>query len=351
MYNGYKIVVNTAAGRRRYMKYLMSYVLSSDIVDRYDLWINTHNVADIEFFKRLADKFHKINLVWQPDMIVNGNKSINAFYRQCVDEETIYFKLDDDIVWMEPDLIEKMVKFRIDNPSYFLVSPLVINNSISSYILQVHGKLPLVKYYNASASHKILWRSGSFALELHRWFIDNFLKSRKYQSLYTGKQEMGITRFSINSILWFGCDMKKFDGIVDGDDEEFLSCIYPSKNNLTNCWNGDALLSHFAFFTQRYELDKSDILFQYGKHIEDGLDGALIKNVFETIKIVLNTIDSDINEIMKQSSPYKKVVTLKTRRKKIKNDLKSYISYLSMFFKPKKIYILDNLIDKKRDIL
>lgn len=51
MYNNYRIVVNTAAGRRRYMQYLIPFVISSEIVDRYDIWVNTHNGADIEFFK------------------------------------------------------------------------------------------------------------------------------------------------------------------------------------------------------------------------------------------------------------------------------------------------------------
>ena len=50
MYQNYKVVVNTAAGRRRYMQYLIPYVLASDIVDRYDLWINTMNCQDIAFF-------------------------------------------------------------------------------------------------------------------------------------------------------------------------------------------------------------------------------------------------------------------------------------------------------------
>ena len=67
MLGKYKVVVNTAAGRRRYMQYLVPFILSSDIVDRYDIWINTHNGADIEFFRRIAEMYPKINLVWQPD--------------------------------------------------------------------------------------------------------------------------------------------------------------------------------------------------------------------------------------------------------------------------------------------
>lgn len=83
MYKNYKVVVNTAAGRRRYMQYLIPYIVSSEIVDRYDIWINTHNGADIEFFKQVAAKFPVVNLVWQPDGVVNGNASINAFLQKA----------------------------------------------------------------------------------------------------------------------------------------------------------------------------------------------------------------------------------------------------------------------------
>lgn len=64
MYQNYKVVVNTAAGRRRYMQYLVPPILNADIVDRYDIWVNTHNMVDIEFFKKLAKKYPKVNLVW-----------------------------------------------------------------------------------------------------------------------------------------------------------------------------------------------------------------------------------------------------------------------------------------------
>lgn len=340
MYNDYKVVVNTAAGRRRYMKYLIPYVLSSSVVDRYDIWINTHNSADIEFFKRLAEQFEKINLVWQPDGVVNGNKTINAFYKQCTEENTIYFKLDDDIVWMEEDLIEKMVKFRVDNPDYFLVSPLVINNSLSTYLLQVHGKISLLKYYNASASHRVLWKNGSFALQLHQWFIDKFLKTKNYSKLYFGTQEMGLTRFSINAILWFGDTMKKFDGIVEGDDEEFLSCIYPSSNGLINCWNGNAILSHFAFFTQRYELDKSDILLKYGEIMTEEWNGTSKMEIYKEIMQMLQSIDSNIKNIMSVPSPYKKVVTLKATRKRMMLNFKLYLKYIERNKLFKRNYIL-----------
>lgn len=326
MYKQYRIVVNTAAGRRRYMQYLIPYIVSSGIVDRYDIWVNTHNGADIEFFKQVAAKFPVVNLVWQPDGVVNGNASINAFYKDCVEPDTIYFKLDDDIIWMEPGLIEKMVAFRIDNPQYFLVSPLVINNSLSTYLLEMDGKIKLDDYYNACAGHSVLWCSGIFAQELHEWFLNKYLRTGNWETLHVGRKEMGMTRFSINAVLWFGDEMRKFGGIVPGDDEEFLSCIYPTQHGMSNAWNGDAIVAHFAFFTQREQLDKANILEKYGKVCrEQAVADKLLDECFSEVKNILDAVNVDEQELMQRKSPYRRVIKPVSWRSRLKKLLPAWI--------------------------
>ena len=91
MYRGYKIVANSAAGRRRYMQWLVPYVIACEEIDRYDIWIHTHNGADIEFFKQLAGAFPKVNLVWQPNGEVKNISTINPFYRFCCEDKTTRF--------------------------------------------------------------------------------------------------------------------------------------------------------------------------------------------------------------------------------------------------------------------
>jgi hypothetical protein len=271
MFKGYKVVCATPAGRRRYMQYLIPQIISNKLVDRYDIWLNTTDKQDIEFFRILAQKFSKINLVYQPEGIINGNLSINAFFRNAIDKGTIYFRLDDDIVWFEPDLIKKMLQFRLSNPEYFLVSPLIINNALCTYILQNAGKIKLDKYYPAHCADSVLWRSGDFAAQLHDWFLTNYLYQQKYQKLYCGKHPIALNRFSINAILWFGADMHKFNGLVpsDTDDEEWLSVVKPTSLGRANCINGDAIAAHFAFYPQRKILDKSNILERYGIYIKE----------------------------------------------------------------------------------
>lgn len=319
MYNGYKVVVNTAAGRRRYMQYLIPYIVSCPSVDRYDIWINTHNGADIEFFRQIAAKYPVINLVWQPDGVVNGNASINAFYKDCVEPRTIYFKLDDDIIWMEPGLIEKMVDFRINNPDCFLVSPLVINNALSTYLLQIDDKIKLKAYCNSNSSHRVLWKSGRFALDLHKWFLENYLKPAKWSELHVGSKRMGMTRFSINAILWMGDEMVKFKGIVPGDDEEFMSCIYPTSKGMANAWNGDAIVAHFAFFTQREYLDAEHILEQYGEECHRiWAKDPVLHEADEVVQRIIKNINENEAELISRPSPYKKVEKKTTFRSWIK---------------------------------
>jgi hypothetical protein len=305
MIDNYKIVCNTAAGRRRYMQYLIPFVVANDIVDRYDIWINTTNKQDIAFFKILSEKFPKINLVYQPDGVVDGNKSINAFFRKCIEEDTIYFRLDDDIIWMEPDMIAKMVRFRIDNPDYFIVSPLVINNAICTYILQNAGKIKLNKYYPARANEDTLWGSGQFSAQLHEWFLNTQLPDKQYENLYCKKHPIALNRFSINSILWFGHEMKKFEGIVLGDEEEWLSVIKPTALGAVNCINGDAIAVHFAFYTQRKQLDKLKILNRYGTFLtKEWEQDGLMSKINQTVQAAMREVEERKVEILAKPSIY-----------------------------------------------
>ena len=238
------------------------------------------------------------------------------------------------------NLIEKMVEFRISNPGYFVVSPLVINNSLSTYLLQIEGELKLKEYCNADSSHSILWRSGRFAADLHNWFLNNYLIPNKWALLHMGTKPMGMTRFSINSILWFGDEMRKFKGEVPGDDEEFLSCIYPTTQGLANAWNGDAIVAHFAFFTQREELDKMGILERYGEYcLNEWAKEPTMKRISDSIQKVMIEVAQKANELETRPSPYQKVVVKQTIRSKVKKIIPKFI-----------LAIRDNIRSKNADI-
>ena len=179
MRNGYNIVAVTAAGRRQYMKFLIPHILKSDMIDRYDIWVNTMSKLDIAFFKELENKYSKVNLVYQPDGKINGIASINAF---------------------------------------FLVSPIVINNGLCAYALYNSGKLKLSRYLKAYMEDVAGWCSPKFSEKYHRWFYD-IIKSNCVEDVMISNKEIAMNRFSINAVSFFGSSFNEFSGEVVGDDE------------------------------------------------------------------------------------------------------------------------------------
>ncbi|MFA6677398.1 MAG: hypothetical protein WCS34_07385 [Bacteroidales bacterium] len=333
MYQDYKIVCTIASGRRKYMQYLMPQLLENNVVDRYDLWINTLDLLDIEFFKELDKRYPKINLVLQPEMNVSGISSINSFYHKCTDEDTIYIKIDDDVIWLEPDFFEKMINFRINHPNYFIVSPLVINNPLSTYILQNSEILKLTKYVHPDSKGKLIWRSGLFAKQIHEWFLNNYLIPNKYKDLYCGTKEVAINRMSINAILWFGKDMKAFGGDVPGDDEEFLSVIKPTQLGKSNGFNCDCIISHFAFGPQRQFLDKVNILEQYGSFLhKEWAQNIHMKELDDSIQEIMSDISKNKKSILTNKCPYrsnKQKTTIRSIFKKYKATIRYWNCCLS----------------------
>lgn len=328
MYGKYKVVACTAAGRRRYMQYLMPYVLGDDVVDRYDIWVNTTDMQDIEFFRQMAACQPKVRLVWQPDGVVRGIASINRFYRDCTEQDTIYIKVDDDVVWMERGTLGRLAAFRVAHPEAFVVSPMVVNNAICSYIWQAMGVVSFGRYYNAACNHRVMWKRGQFALALHRWFLAGMNAGADFaKRLHVGPRPVACNRFSINLVAWFGTDFAKFGGVVEGDDEEFISCTRPAAEGRVCLFDGDNVVAHFAFASQRDVLDGAGILEAYGDYVGRELaDDA----VWADVRRCMADVEARAAEIAAKPCPYTVPPTTAKQRlrrafKKCQKSLRNYV--------------------------
>ena len=266
----YKRVIVIPAGRQIYMEVLMKHIRAqkshnSHCFDSLEIWMNTTNNADLAYFKTLQ-KDHWVTLVECP-VPVNGNGSIYSFFKKCVDRDTVYLRLDDDVVWLEHDFIDRMFKFRIDHPSYFLVYGNIINNAVVSYLHQRHGKIGydrgIVSYSSWDA---VGWEDGgSFAEYLHRAFIKS-IDEKTTEAWKFGTWELcDNERVSINCISWFGAEFAKFDGEVGTEEEQWLASDGPKSFSKMNAIYGDAICAHFAFYTQRQHLDGTDLLKLYDR--------------------------------------------------------------------------------------
>ena len=262
MFEGYRVVAVTPAGRRRYMELLVPQILASNLVDRYDIWVNTADPADIAFFEGLAAKYQRVRLMAQPDGKAPGVPAIHGFHRLAMDVDTIYIRFDDDIVWLEPGFFEALLRFRVDHPDHFLVMPLIINNAVCSNLLQTLGKIAPWRHIHTNCFDRIGWGQPEFAVALHRFLLD-LIRRGETARLHSGAHVVALNRFSIHSISWFGRDLAPFGGEVRVEEEEDMSAAIPARLRRTNCFCTDTIAAHFAFFTQRAWIDRSGILEQY----------------------------------------------------------------------------------------
>ncbi len=267
MFQNYKIVAVTPAGRQKYLEILVPYILKNrNIIDEYHLWVNTNNASDINYMQNLANVFPEFIKLFFLDIQPSGNETIRFFFQNCIERNTIYIRIDDDICFIERNAIDLLLKFRIENPSYFLVYANIINNSICSYISQKQGNLDFSKgnlTYNVFCERG--WKSGEIASLIHSKFIkdyrNNLLNSYKYERWVLSDFE----RVSVNFITWFGKDFYEFNGIIeDLDEEKWLSVDKPKYINKHNCICGSAIVSHYSYHMQREYLElKTSILQEY----------------------------------------------------------------------------------------
>ena len=77
----------------------------------------------------------------------------------------------------------------------------------------------------------------------HKFLLDNIDNLDLFR---VANSEISGIRFSINSISWFGVDMKYLNFTIF-DDEQQLSCDIPRILGLKNCIMGNVLCAHYAF--------------------------------------------------------------------------------------------------------
>lgn len=278
-YRGYKVVCFTPSGRKRTQSILVDNLSRfTDIIDEYQVWMNTDNsqVEDQQWLRSLPDTYEWITVVDRPKGVEKlSPKQMNTgyFYVNTTEEDTIYIRFDDDIVFIDDNFFQNLLDFRIDNPDYFLVMANIWNNAIISYIHQQLGTVPDEPYRveEPFCMDPIGWRNGKFAELLHRTLIDK-IRSGTGQTLYFDRADLtNVDRFSISCFCFFGKDFAKFrgivgqrrEGIIRHDEEVWLTEVYPTLNDKLNTICGSALVAHYSFFAQRPYLDTLDILQKY----------------------------------------------------------------------------------------
>jgi len=278
MFQGRKVVICVPSGRYRYMRILLPYLLSSrhaDVIDEIRLWVNTDVGSDLEYFIRMEKTYPKIKRVLPLGQLNKAlydakrdhyqyNDSIYRFYNACIEENTIYVKIDDDICFVHDDFFKHMLQAVIDREEQnFACVGNVFNIPYTSKLQQDRGTLDdKLGHSTGDPRCPIACTNGEFAAHIHKSFL-RFVEEEDVESLYFTSHYLS-GRQRIGTMAWTGENFQQFGGKVGPRDEVELTTRIPEML-LKPIWIvGDAVISHFAFSHQRAVLeDQTNILGRY----------------------------------------------------------------------------------------
>ncbi len=310
MIEGYKIKPFVPAGRRQTLQILVRYFQKHrDIIDEVMLWLNTDVESDIDYIRDIAkrDSLFKVYEIPEGYKFFHRGEmtpedrsrkdygplqwNTGRFFEYCTDPDTIYIRFDDDIVYIEDDYFQNIVRFRIENPEYWVVFGNIWNNAIISFLHQQEGNIDN-RYGECTTwcMDDIGWGNGNFAEYIHELLLSK-VKDGSIKDLYLkggvdDEQENRVqwdgkgylltdaSRFSISNFAFFGKDYAMFEGrFEDLDEEVWLTEKAPIMFDRLNAICPDALVSHFTFSPHQkpHIMTNTDLLKRYDKLSKDEL--------------------------------------------------------------------------------
>ncbi|MBK0329332.1 hypothetical protein I5535_18820 [Rhodobacteraceae bacterium F11138] len=267
MFEGYRVVALVPGGRRAYLKALIPHLVRQTRLDEIRILINTKVDRDIAYMQSLESDLIKVTPL--PDGIEPiGIRTVNHLYADAQDPDTIYIKIDDDVVYVHEDALEILLADRVADRKPFFTSPMVINNTICAHILQRHRKIDFIARYIPATAGGFMHSDVPPARRLHEFFLDK-VEQGAVSDLHVPDQIVATVRFSINCICFFGADMAKFNGTIpviwrsQAIDEEYLSVHAPATLQTYNKIVGRAFVVHHSFGPQTSGMNKTRILHAY----------------------------------------------------------------------------------------
>jgi len=269
MYQNYKIVIITPAGREKYLSFFKKFMyrkIADGLIDSWDLWLNTINPTDIAYIRSMAAENSKVKIYELDEPITPTWESYNAlqthkFMKFAQDDDTIYIRIDDDIGWVEEGALEKIIQARIDHPDAFAIYPNVINSTMCNSWHQEIGALSeeagIVRKESQHPEDKDWAYLDAFSYtsaEFYKHIFNTFKKRYEENSLYAyylpSKSFDDYKHFSICSLCWWGRD--KID--CGPNEEAQMAWELPEKLKRPVWFCGDALVYHLFYHTQRESL-------------------------------------------------------------------------------------------------
>ena len=288
-----KVIIITPAGRKNTLSILKTWLERSftlfpiTLFHEWHLLVNTKDKNDLDYIKELTRNNPWIKAVeHNPTDIQDGIAGIGThLVNYPWEDNTIYLRLDDDIVYIPPYSIAEVVNTVVNAESDVLfVSCNVINNAICAYYQQQNNLIP--KKFGIIQPLRgcpLVWNTPKFTEKLHYKFINTLdfvsLSHTTSNKNYFEMPDYVLTHnqipdgISTNAIAFFGKNIKKAISICKNGflhrEERAISIDAPKELEMKIMIAGKAIVSHYSFFTQKEYLDNNtDILLSY-KHIAE----------------------------------------------------------------------------------
>ncbi len=209
-----KVVMTVFAGRRANLEIQFKYVdelLSRGLLTEYHIMDNTKTPEDREFIRSFRKKYQIIPATGYNDYYEHYSK-VKA------NENDVYIKIDDDIVFIDVNMFASFVGNRIANPQFLIASPSIINNPVCAYYQKMLGIIDLD--FPSDYSEGKLWTSASLAEELQLQFLACHHEMIEKSANLSFVIHRLSDRFSINLIAFLGKDLPLLKEVLRGEDDE-----------------------------------------------------------------------------------------------------------------------------------
>jgi hypothetical protein len=299
-----KTIVVTFAGRKKFMEILFPYIKKYEHkIDEYHIYAATNNQEDLDYIEKFSSENEFVK-VFRAEPGRDPIYLWNECYKNSQDENSVYLKLDDDIVFIDDSLFTDFLEFRKNNPQYPIIYPMIVNNLYTSWILQEKMALQFSQKTNFnerwnSVNDRIInylkdnpipdrlihvipedfalcpigWGNTEFAKSVHNKFLECLESNRMdiFKNTIDGTKGMILDNYppvSINCCSWLGSSMKEYTAKY-GDvwqDEIWLSVYLPILSGKPNYIYFDSVVSHFSYYKQMEGgILESNILSRYNK--------------------------------------------------------------------------------------
>lgn len=277
----YKVKICTPAGRKKYLEVLKPLIyrkMKEGLIEEWQLWLNTVDEDDIKYLYSMEKENPKVKVYTIDEEITPTWETYNAlqtykFFKYAHDDDTIYIRLDDDIVWIEEGAIEKICRARINAPKAYMITPNIINSTLCTSFHQEIGALDesagKVKRYTKEDPDWAYLDSFNYSDSdlidhIHATFKKRYEEGSTSAYYLPNISYDEYQRFSICCVAWWGKDHIEIGYI----EEPQIAYQIPKELERPNFFVGDALLLHYAYHTQRKHLtEQGDIPLEFYRKI------------------------------------------------------------------------------------